>query len=147
MELVIAPNKMKPCVNFPSANNTYARFIELIYSTSTYDNWTLACPLPCQQRSYTFKMTQTHLNLNDITNTYFGNLTKPVTLIGLSYDTIMTEEREETLIYDAANFLVNAGVNFTNVFTYEFFERTAFQQLFLVTFWLWQKICTKNAHI
>jgi len=37
-----------------------------------------------------------------------------------------------------------AGLNFINVFTYEFFIRTSFRQLFLVTFWLWQKIRTKN---
>ncbi len=38
-----------------------------------------------------------------------------------------------------------AYVNFINVFTYEFFVRTSFRQLFLVTFWLWQNIRTKNA--
>ncbi len=32
-------------------------------------------------------------------------------------------------------------------FTYKFFIRTSFLQLFLVTFWLWQKICTKNARV
>ncbi len=35
------------------------------------------------------------------------------------------------------------GVNFINVFTYKFFVQRAYWQLFLVTFWLWQKICTK----
>jgi hypothetical protein len=39
------------------------------------------------------------------------------------------------------------GVNFINIFTYEFFVQTAFRQLFLVTFWLWQKIHTKNARV
>ncbi len=39
---------------------------------------------------------------------------------------------------------VTLGVNFINVFTYKFFVRTLFQQLFLVTFWLWQKIRMKN---
>ncbi len=39
------------------------------------------------------------------------------------------------------------GVNFINIFTYEFFARTVFRQLFLVTFWLWQKICTKNTRV
>ncbi len=38
-------------------------------------------------------------------------------------------------------------VNFINIFTYEFFVRTAFQQLFLVTFWLGPKIHTKNESI
>ncbi len=38
-----------------------------------------------------------------------------------------------------------SGVNFINVFTYEFFVQTLFLQLFLVTFWLWQKIRMKNA--
>ncbi len=31
--------------------------------------------------------------------------------------------------------------------TYEYFLRMSFWQLFLVTFWLWQKNCTKNARI
>ncbi len=39
------------------------------------------------------------------------------------------------------------GVNFINIFTYEFFVRTSFWQLFLVTFWLWQKIRTKKARV
>jgi hypothetical protein len=30
-------------------------------------------------------------------------------------------------------------VNFINIFMYEFFIQTPFRQLFLVTFWLWQK--------
>ncbi len=37
------------------------------------------------------------------------------------------------------------GVNFINILTYTFSVQTLFQQLFLVTVWLWQKICTKNA--
>jgi len=39
------------------------------------------------------------------------------------------------------------GVNFINIFTYKFFVRTSFQQLFLIKFWLWWKICTKNASL
>jgi hypothetical protein len=37
------------------------------------------------------------------------------------------------------------GVNFINIFTYKFSVQMSFRQLFLVTFWLWQKIRTKNA--
>ncbi len=40
---------------------------------------------------------------------------------------------------------LTAGVNFINSFTYKFFVRTLFRQLFLVMFWLRQKIRTKNA--
>jgi len=36
------------------------------------------------------------------------------------------------------------GVNFINIFTYKFFVLKLFRQLFLVSFWLWWKICTKN---
>jgi hypothetical protein len=36
-------------------------------------------------------------------------------------------------------FKKHTGVNFINIFTYEFFVRMSFRQLFLVTFWLWQK--------
>jgi len=39
------------------------------------------------------------------------------------------------------------SVNFINVFKYKFFVRTSFRQLFLVTFWLCQKICTKNTRV
>ncbi len=42
---------------------------------------------------------------------------------------------------------LTAGVNFINVFTYEFFVWILFRQLFLLTFWLWQKICTKNVPV
>jgi len=38
-------------------------------------------------------------------------------------------------------------VNFINVFTYKFFVRTLFRQLFLVTFWLWrQNFVQKRVH-
>jgi hypothetical protein len=36
------------------------------------------------------------------------------------------------------------SVNFTNIFTYKFFVQMLFWQLFLVTFWLRQKIRTKK---
>jgi len=36
---------------------------------------------------------------------------------------------------------------FHQQFTYKFFIRTSFWQLFLVTFWLWRKICTKNSRV
>ncbi len=39
------------------------------------------------------------------------------------------------------------GVNFINIFTYKFFLQTSFWQLFLVTFWLWQKIYTKKSRV
>ncbi len=42
---------------------------------------------------------------------------------------------------------LTTGVNFINVFTYKFFVQTAFQQLFLVTFWLGKKFVRKNAHV
>ncbi len=34
-----------------------------------------------------------------------------------------------------------------HLYTYKFFVCMSFRQLFLVMFWLWQKNCTKNAHI
>ena len=111
MERAIVPNKMKPCDDLPSAVKAFAILVNLTY-TNASDDWALACPMLCQQRSYTFTMKQTHFNSNiDPTEKYLGNLTKPVTLIGLSYETLLTEEREETLVYDATNFLVNAGGN------------------------------------
>jgi hypothetical protein len=39
---------------------------------------------------------------------------------------------------------LTTGVNFINIFTYKFFVQTSIQQLFVVTFWLWQKNCTKK---
>ncbi len=39
------------------------------------------------------------------------------------------------------------GVNFVNIFTYKFFVQTSFRQLFLIKFWLWWKIRTKNARV
>ncbi len=54
-----------------------------------------------------------------------------------------------TLIWVKQNFtpFYPTGVNFINIFTYEFFVQTAFRQLFQVTFWLWQKIRTKNTRV
>ncbi len=43
--------------------------------------------------------------------------------------------------------LLPSGVNFINVYTYEFFVWTSFWQLFLETFWLWMNFCTKNARV
>jgi len=39
---------------------------------------------------------------------------------------------------------LSPGVNFINIFCAIFSYESLFWQLFLVTFWLWQKICTKN---
>jgi len=38
-------------------------------------------------------------------------------------------------------------VNFINIKRENFTYESLFWQLFLVTFWLWQKIRTKNAHL
>ncbi len=42
---------------------------------------------------------------------------------------------------------LSPGVKIINVYMYGFFVRMSFWHLFLVTFWLWQKICTKNARV
>jgi len=39
------------------------------------------------------------------------------------------------------------AVNFINVIRTYFLYESLFWQLFLVTFWLWQKICTKNSGV
>jgi len=39
------------------------------------------------------------------------------------------------------------GLNFINIKRANFTYENLFWQLFLVTFWLWQKICIKNARV
>ncbi len=56
----------------------------------------------------------------------------------------LTSGVDFTNILQAA--FTHLGVNFINVFTYKCFVQTSFWLLFLVTFWLWRKICTKNEH-
>ncbi len=48
-----------------------------------------------------------------------------------------TNERKNGQPLNAAKRVMSHALNFINVFTYEFFVRTSFQQLFLVTFGLW----------
>lgn len=111
MELAIGPDKFKSCDDWDSAVNTHYLLTLFTYPAG-YDNLTSACPMSCQQRSYTFTMKSFHLNsIVDPTSKYFGNSAKNGTFIFLSYETILTEEREETLVYDVTNFLVNAGGN------------------------------------
>jgi hypothetical protein len=111
MELAIGSSKLKSCDDWHSAVNTHTFLTSLNYPTG-YDNLTSVCPMSCQQRSYTYIMKPFHLNsIVDPTNKFILNSTKNGTLIILSYETILTEEREETLVYDATNFLVNAGGN------------------------------------
>jgi hypothetical protein len=111
MELAIAPNKLKPCEDWPSAVSTHTLLTYLTYGFADED-WTRSCPLTCQQRSYTYTMKPYHINsVVDPTNKYFTKLSQPVTYIGFSYETLLTEEKEETLVYDVTNFLVNAGGN------------------------------------
>ena len=105
------PNKLKPCDDWFSAVNTQTLLTNLTYAEAN-DNWASACPMPCQQRSYTYTMKPFHRNsIIDPANRFIANSTKPVTFISLSYKTLLTEEREETLVYDATSFLVNAGGN------------------------------------
>jgi len=65
---------------------------------------------------------------------------------------LVKNKLEHALVYFAGllnirHSFLSPGVNFINIFTYGFFVRTLFRQLFLIKFWLWRKTCTKNAHV
>ncbi len=51
-------------------------------------------------------------------------------------DQMSTEDVGPTVIRIGEPIISPPGVNFINIFTYKFFVRTSFRQLFLVTFWL-----------
>jgi len=101
-------SSMPECNDEPSGQNTYAEFYVKMYNNNRED-WLNTCPIPCNQTVYDIDLQRYHRY----------NMPKPIKdesgqqgiMLSLKYENLATEEQVETLIYDATNFLAQAGGN------------------------------------
>ena len=68
------------------------------------------CPLPCQQNSYNLKLNYFHKNSWIDTDGKSGIIPDSFSL-AVAYNTLIVEERVESLVYDVGSFLAAAGGN------------------------------------
>ena len=67
-----------------------------------------ACPLPCQQKGYKSQMNYMHKNMYisfdeaDTSKTFY---------FSILWESLLIEEKVETLVYDGINFVAAAGGN------------------------------------
>ena len=98
---------MPECQDAPSGRNTFEEFFVKTYFKNQAD-WFQRCPLSCSQTVFDVSLQRYHEN----------NLPEPPVkpsesgvIFSLKYENFNVEEHVETLIYDATNFLAQAGGN------------------------------------
>ena len=67
------------------------------------------CPIPCQQSSYNIKLR--YLHKNALMDTEFINVSKDFALFAISYNSLLVEERIETIVYDLESLVTSVGGN------------------------------------
>jgi len=67
------------------------------------------CPMPCPQRSYNIKLR--YLHQNAWIDPEFSIVLKDLALLAISYSSLLTEERIETIVYDLENLVTSVGGN------------------------------------
>ena len=76
------------------------------------NNWISTCPNPCQQTSYKANIRYFHKNsFYNPSGSIGKNFLDSYVKVSLGYETLLTEEHSESLVYDATNFLAAAGGN------------------------------------
>ena len=102
---------LKPCQDNMSAANTALYFVHVAYYGDK-DKWLSACPLPCKQISYNANIRYFHeTSFLDPYNSYGEKFSASFIVLTISYETLLIEEHEESLVYDVTNFLAAAGGN------------------------------------
>ena len=102
-----ANSNIVECTDLSAASNTRKQTIlelfKLWASPTAY-----GCLIPCNTISYSFNLLYYHENgiMDDFLVTEKGSF-----VLYLYYDTLMSEERSETLLYDVPGFLAAAGGN------------------------------------
>jgi hypothetical protein len=101
-------NDIDECKDFESAvttRETVGRIIStLLENTSAYN-----CPPPCQIVSYHLNSISYHKN--SLLKNYYSQNNEDYFLMTIYYNTLVIEERTETLLYDATGMLASAGGN------------------------------------
>ena len=96
------------CDDENSGRKTYQEFYVNLYNKNRED-WLQTCPLPCNQTVYDIDLQRYHKY--NMPNPILDKDGKLGVMLKLKYETLAVEEQVETLVYDAANFLAQAGGN------------------------------------
>ena len=71
-----------------------------------------SCPIPCKQRSYDVTLRKYHTNTWVVYDDQpLADISETGVALSLSYESLIVEERIETLVYDIGNFLSAVGGN------------------------------------
>ncbi len=112
MELLVSKiTNISECQDRDSAVKTIKEFKELLFFNNR-EKWMSSCPPGCNQTSYSFKMTQFHINnWIESGNEHVEEIMKAAVRFALAYEDFVIEEQIETLVYDIGNFLAAVGGN------------------------------------
>ena len=112
MEVLLGnENRFKPCQDNATAIKSVGKLMSIAY-TDEKDVWLSACPVPCRQIRYDANIRYFHKSsFLEPTNSYGNNFSATCILLSISYETLLTEDHEESLVYDLTNFLAAAGGN------------------------------------
>ena len=109
--LLVKENTLKPCQDNVTAANTANHLVNVAYYGDK-DKWLSACPVPCKQISYNANIRYFHeTSFLDPSNKFSDNFLASFIMLAISYETLLIEEHEESLVYDITNFLAAAGGN------------------------------------
>ena len=99
---------IEECKDYKSAKNTReiigGKILALFSNTSAYN-----CPTPCKTVSY--NLNSIYYHKNSLLKEYYDHEDGEHFLLAIYYNTLVVEERTETLIYDATGMLASAGGN------------------------------------
>jgi hypothetical protein len=108
------------CQNLKAANETLAKWVELIYFEEK-NIWLRQCPIPCEQTVFDAEISYYHENTffwaGIVRNEYDNKQ-----ILYLGYETFDTEKHTETLIYNMGNFLTQVGGNLGLFLGFSFFS-------------------------
>ena len=109
--LLVKENNFKPCQDNVTAANTATHLLNVAF-IGDKENWLTACPVPCKQISYDANIRYFHeTSFLDPSNSFIENFSASFIVLSISYETLLIEEHEESLVYDITNFLAAAGGN------------------------------------
>jgi hypothetical protein len=112
---------MKECRNITQGQKTSKFFGSFVIDNRKWKNF---CPLPCTLTSYNYKLEYLHRSRwIDTQNSYGSEAYKNSTFIfGMSFGSLLVEERSEALVYDGVSFLAAAGGNLGLFLGFSFFS-------------------------
>ena len=104
-------NELENCQDVASATNAIRHFGMVAYLKEK-EQMLASCPLPCKQLSYEVNVRKFHTNTWVVYDDQpIADIAETGVSISLSYESLIVEERIETLVYDVGNFLSAVGGN------------------------------------